>query len=70
MSDPVLNARPAFITYDELESVLGFRASKPTLYRWMKKGNFPDRAVVPGCRRLMWRWQDIDAWIEQKQPKA
>ena len=62
-----LQARPAFVTYEELASVLGFQPSKPTLYRWMRSGAFPEQAKVPGCRRLMWWHRDLDAWVEAKR---
>ena len=39
-----------------------FQVSRPTLYRWMKEGSFPQNVKL-GANMVRWRTSDIEAWI-------
>ena len=42
-----------------------FQVSRPTLYRWMKEGNFP-KNVKFGPNLVRWKTSDLEAWMEEK----
>lgn len=37
--------------------------SRATIYRLMKKGFFPSSVKAKGCRRIAWRSDDINRWM-------
>ncbi len=41
--------------------------SRATIYRLIKKGNFPSSVQQKGCRRVMWRSSDIQDWMNDLQ---
>ena len=43
-----------------------FQFSRPTLYRWMKEGNFPQNVKL-GPNMVRWRTSDLEAWIAEKE---
>lgn len=45
--------------------------SRATLYREIKKGNFPEPVSLTGNgRAVAWRKEDIDQWIIERAPVA
>lgn len=60
---------PVFVTYERLDTILGFTPSKPTLYRWMKKELFPQQLRVKGYNKLIWSRNDVLNWaLAQVKP--
>jgi prophage regulatory protein len=43
-----------------------FQVSRPTLYRWMKEGNFP-KSVRLGANMVRWKASDLEAWIAERE---
>ncbi|MBL0648415.1 helix-turn-helix transcriptional regulator [Aeromonas caviae] len=41
--------------------------SRATIYRLMAQGNFPRSVQPKGCRRVVWRSSDIQAWMSNLQ---
>ncbi|AUZ79075.1 transcriptional regulator [Aeromonas sp. ASNIH1] len=41
--------------------------SRATIYRLIKKGDFPSSVQQKGCRRVMWRSSDIQGWMNALQ---
>jgi len=46
-----------------------FQVSRPTLYRWIKQGNFP-KPVRLGANMVRWKASDIEVWMMQKEKAA
>ena len=51
-------------TRQQVEKLI--QVSRPTLYRWMKEGNFP-KSVRLGANMVRWKASDINAWLEEKE---
>lgn len=43
--------------------------SEPTLYRWIRAGNFP-RGIKYGDRCVAWERSTLDAWLASKKQAA
>ena len=41
--------------------------SRATIYRLMNKGHFPRSVQPKGCRRVVWRFSDIQDWMNDLQ---
>jgi len=54
------------LTFKELRTLKGIRASKMTIWRWMKAKTFPQSYRTPGGT-LFWKEQEIDAWLAKLQ---
>lgn len=40
--------------------------TRQTLWKWEARGEFPARASGRGCRPVLWRKSDVDAWIARR----
>jgi|TARA_B110000908_G_C10151342_1_gene401495 prophage regulatory protein len=51
-------------TRQQLEKLI--KVSRPTLYRWMKNGDFP-KPVHMGANMVRWKASDIENWLAEKE---
>ena len=51
-------------TRQQLEKLI--KVSRPTLYRWMKNGDFP-KPVHMGANMVRWKASDIKNWLAEKE---
>lgn len=42
------------------------KCSRPNLYRWVKKGQFP-APIRLGQRRIAWRFDDLENWLRTRE---
>lgn len=55
----------ALLRLPEVRKLVGL--STPTIYRLMKKGEFPSSVkLTPNGRAVAWHKADVDAWIESR----
>ena len=40
--------------------------SKPSVYRLMKQGHFPNSIQISGARSVGWIEAEVDSWIESR----
>ena len=62
-----MNSFLEFITRHELRRLVPYTPQH--ILRLEKKGKFPKRIKV-GERRVVWRWNEVLAWREQKSRKG
>jgi prophage regulatory protein len=53
-----------YLTRQQVEKL--FQVSRPTLYRWMKEGNFP-KNIKLGANMVRWKTSDLEAWIAERE---
>ncbi|HBX37872.1 MAG TPA: transcriptional regulator [Pseudohongiella sp.] len=41
--------------------------SKSTMYRLIRKGEFPAPVSLTGCRAVAWRADEIETWISNRR---
>ena len=51
-------------TRQQVEKLI--KVSRPTLYRWMKNGDFP-KPVHMGSNMVRWKASDIEKWLAEKE---
>ena len=51
-------------TRQQVEKLI--KVSRPTLYRWMKEGNFP-KNIKLGANLVRWKTSDLEAWIAERE---
>lgn len=51
--------------YNSAEVVAKTRASASTIYRMMKRGDFPQNIKI-GLRKVVWNKAEIDNWINKQ----
>tara|TARA_B110000037_G_C16908608_1_gene419306 strand:+ start:479 stop:667 length:189 start_codon:yes stop_codon:yes gene_type:complete len=51
-------------TRQQVEKLI--KVSRPTLYRWMKNGDFP-KPVHMGANMVRWKASDIENWLAEKE---
>ena len=51
-------------TRQQVEKLI--KVSRPTLYRWMKTGDFP-KPVHMGANMVRWKASDIEKWLAEKE---
>jgi prophage regulatory protein len=51
-------------TRQQVEKLI--KVSRPTLYRWMKAGDFP-KPVHMGSNMVRWKASDIEKWLAEKE---
>ena len=56
-------SRPQFLRISEVIRRVG--VSRPTIYRWMKEGNFPKQIEI-GANSVVWLESDVTKWMDQR----
>lgn len=54
---------PALLTLDEVSGVT--RLSKPTIYRMVRRGKFPQQLQI-GMHRVAWLHNEVVDWIGER----
>ena len=56
-------SRPHFLRISEVIRRVG--VGRPTIYRWMNKGNFPKQITI-GANSVVWLESDVTKWMKQR----
>ena len=56
-------AQPRFLRISAVLNRVG--VSRPTIYRWMKEGNFPKQIEI-GANSVVWLESDVTQWMEDQ----
>jgi len=51
-------------TRQQIENVI--QASRATIYRWIKEGNFP-KPVHIGPNMVRWKASDLEVWLAERE---
>lgn len=60
---PPKHERAAYASVSDL--AIHFGASKDTIWRWVRNGNFP-APVKLSPQLTRWRWADVQAWEQSR----
>ena len=64
MKQKVVSEKTRFLSFRDVETITGL--SRSTIYREMKKGNFP-RARLIAARKVAFLQVELENWIQARQ---